>query len=148
MCADKAGRRETLDAEVNAERTPRELRLVRLKPEKDAEKLPEYELPIPGEVIAEAFGLRLAARVTGDMGADLTPAKLRAHKAGDCVHLRYSAGLKRVKEVLERLKIPSDQRKNWPVLEWKGEIVWIRGSVAESNVGTAAGLEIQAQDLT
>jgi tRNA(Ile)-lysidine synthase len=52
-----------------------------------------------------------------------------------------------MKEVLERLKIPPDQRKSWPILEWQGEIVWMRGAELESQAGTAAGLKIEARDL-
>jgi tRNA(Ile)-lysidine synthase len=142
MCAQKASQREILTSEVHAERTARELRLVR--GESAGQKLPEYEVPIPGEVIAEAFGLHLTARTTAS--AD-SPARLRVHRPGDRVHLRYSSGLKRIKEVLERLQIPSDKRKVWPVLEWQGEIVWIRGLEIESRAGAAAGLSIEARDL-
>ncbi len=144
MCVDKAGRRETLTAEIHAERTPRELRLVRGKRET---KLPEYQVPVPGEVAAEAFGFRLTIAVTGDC-ANIIPAVLRTAKPGDRAQLRYSAGLKRMKEVLERLKIPSDERKNWPVLEWQGEIVWIRGAEVESAAAVSAGLVIGTHDLS
>jgi len=50
--------------------------------------------------------------------------------------------------VLERLKIPSDERKNWPVLEWQGEIVWIRGAEVESAAAVSAGLVIRTHDLS
>ncbi len=109
MLAARAGRRETLTARVHAERTPRELRLVRLQAENGAVKPLEYEIPIPGEMVADTFGLRMVTHV-GVTGR-FPPAKLRVYKAGDRVRLRYSSGLKRIKEVLERLKVPSDQRK-------------------------------------
>lgn len=144
MCA-KAGSRETLTAQVHAERTPRELRLVRLAGACD-EKLPEYDVPIPGEVAAETFGFRLITQVSKNPGPASPQGKLRVHKAGDRVHLRYSNGLKRIKEVLERLKVPPDQRREWPVLEWEGEIVWMRDAEVESTAGTAAGLKIEVQN--
>jgi tRNA(Ile)-lysidine synthase len=148
MCEKKAGRRETLTSEVHAERTPRELRLVSQEQEEPAEDLPEYEVPIPGEVTAAAFGLRLVVHVAGKNPAPgSSAAKLRAHRAGDRVHLRYSAGLKRIKEVLERLKVPPNQRKKWPVLEWQGQIVWIRDADVESAAGAAAGLRIDVEYL-
>lgn len=149
MCSMKAGRRETLTVQVHAERTLRELRLIRAESETGArrENLPEYEVSVPGEVRAEAFGLRLTIRVTGDWAKLSSHAKLRVHKAGDRVRLPHSSGLKRMKEVLERLHVPSDERKNWPVLEWQGEIVWVRDAVVESLVAASAGLEIQADEL-
>ena len=147
MCEGKAGKRETLTAQVRAERTPRELRLIREKAALPEEKLPEYEVLIPGEVIAEAFGLRLIASVTRQVDPSPQPAKLRIHKPGDRAQLRYSLGPKRMKEILERLKVPSDERKTWPVLEWQGEIVWMRGAELESAVSAASGLTIRAENL-
>lgn len=146
MSAGKAGLRETLAEQVRAERTPRELRLVRLQAEGNAAELPEYKLSIPGEVTAEAFGFRLIAKVKGNPVLT-SAAKLRTHKAGDRVRLRYSSGPKRIKDVLERLKVPSDQRKSWPVLEWQGEIVWVRNTAVESSVGTLTGLEVHIEEL-
>ncbi len=146
MVAGKAGLRETLAEQVRAERTPRELRLVQLQPEGNTAELPEYELPIPGEVTAEAFGFRLIAQVK-ENPVLTSAAKLRTHKAGDRVRLRYSSGPKRIKDVLERLKVPPDQRERWPVLEWQGEIVWIRNTAIESSVGAAAGLEVHIEEL-
>jgi tRNA(Ile)-lysidine synthase len=147
MCEGKAGRRETLTAQVRVERTPRELRLIRQEATALEVNLPEYELPIPGEITAEAFGLRLVANITRNVDVASMPAKLRTHKPGDRARLRYSFGPKRMKEVLERLKVPPDQRKSWPILEWQGEIVWMRGAELESQAGAAAGLKIEARDL-
>src|SRR5271155_5014523 len=120
MSGNKAGRRETLTAQVHAERTTRELRLVRLQSEANTAKLREYEVPIPGEVVADTFGFRMVTCV--ENSGQFSLAKLRAHKAGDRVRLRYSSGLKRIKDVLERLKVPADRRKSWLVLEWQDEI--------------------------
>lgn len=146
MCGNKAGRRESLTSGVHVERTLRELRIVRKQPEAASVKLPEYEVPIPGEVAADAFGICLTIHVNGSQG-QLSPARLRAHKAGDRVRLRYSSGLKRIKDVLERLRIPSEQRKTWPVLEWQGEIVWMRAAEVESSTCLAAGLKIEAREM-
>ena len=91
--------------------------------------------------------MRLVANITKHVDAESMPAKLRAHKPGDRARLQYSLGPKRMKEVLERLKVPPDQRKNWPILEWQGEIIWMRGAELESQAGAAAGLKIEARDL-
>lgn len=148
MCEGRASRRETLTAEVRAERTPRELRIVREGAAGRAEAFPECELLVPGEVIAAAYGFRLIARVGGDAGGDFPAARLRSHKAGDRVRLRYTVGPKRIKEVLERLQVPSGERKNWPVVEWQGEIVWMRGIEVESAAGAASGLKIEMEVLS
>jgi tRNA(Ile)-lysidine synthase len=145
ISANKAGWRETLTAQVHAERTPRELRLVRTQPKIDTGNPPDYEVSIPGEVVANTFGFRMVTQV--GVRDPFPSAKLRGYRAGDRVCLRHSRGPKRIKEVLERLRVPVDQRKNWPVLEWQGEIVWMRGAVIESSLGEAVGLKITTHDL-
>jgi tRNA(Ile)-lysidine synthase len=42
---------------------------------------------------------------------------LRNWKPGDRVRLRYSSGPRKVKEVLERLRVTGTSRAVWPVLE-------------------------------
>ena len=145
MCEGKAGRRQTLTAEVRAERSPRELRLVRSRSSKTGEQA-EYDVAIPGEVVAEAYGLRLTASVShGDFSG--LHAKLRGHKPGDRVRLRYSSSFKKVKEVLERMRVPSGERADWPVLECQGEIVWMRGADVVSGIGESAGFRIEVEEL-
>jgi tRNA(Ile)-lysidine synthase len=58
-------------------------------------------------------------------------AVLRTWKAGDRVHLRYSSGSRKVKEVLERMKVTGEERTRWPVVEIAGRIVWMRGVEVE-----------------
>lgn len=145
LCEGKAGHREGVTASLRAERTPRELRLIREVQRDQKTEPPEYQMPIPGELNAEAFALRLTATVS-HLESSGHPARLRVHKPGDRVQLRYSSGAKRIKEVLERMRVPSSQRKHWPVLEWKGEIVWMRGADLASSAGEAAGLKIDVTE--
>ncbi len=63
------------------------------------------------------------------------PATLRSWKPGDRVTLRHSAGPKKVKEVLERLKVSGSQRALWPVLDWQGIILWMQGVQLEFHPG-------------
>jgi hypothetical protein len=56
---------------------------------------------------------------------------LRVWKAGDRVRLRYTLREQKVKEVLGRLKATASERAVWPVLEWGGRIVWMRGAEVE-----------------
>ncbi len=137
MVATNVARRETLTAELRAERTPRELRLVYAEVT-TAGAPAEYALPIPGEV--EGFGLRVQA-----VSAKTLPAAtLRAARAGDRVRLRYSGGPKKVKEVLERMGIAAGDRAGWPVVEWQGEIIWMRGAVLDS---LAEGVSVSAEPV-
>ncbi|MBW4043760.1 MAG: tRNA lysidine(34) synthetase TilS [Acidobacteria bacterium] len=132
MCGFESGapaRREVLSAQLIAERTPRELRLLRTQPESAAAaSLPEYTIAVPGEILAPAFCLRLSITAAEALPA----ATLRAPRSGDRVRLRYTSAPKRLKEVFERLRIPAAERASWPILEWQGQIVWMRGADVEN----------------
>ena len=131
----KAGQKLELSGGLRAERTPRELRLVSgpiSTRGKTPEVSPEYRVPIPGEVRADRFGIRLRIDLAcgPDEGAEPAPSQpacLRNWRAGDRVRLRYSSGPRKVKEVLERLRVTGSARALWPVLELDGRIVWMQG---------------------
>jgi tRNA(Ile)-lysidine synthase len=113
-----------------------------------AETAPEYCGPIPGEIHAPGFGLRLRIEVdevrmlqtqpAGD-GSSVSgqTARLRNWRPGDRVRLRYSSGPRKVKEVLERLRVTGTGRSVWPVLEVDGRIVWMKGVEVEQEAGLA-----------
>jgi len=146
----RAGQKRTLPAGLLAERTPRELRLSTATAGPAAGEL-EWTVPIPGEIEAPVFGVRLKvsagptklgsgghganqhgasqdAEKQGD-AAEAAPmrATLRNWKAGDRVRLRHSARIHKVKEVLAHLRVTGSDRALWPVLEVAGRIVWMRG---------------------
>jgi tRNA(Ile)-lysidine synthase len=142
----RAGQKLALPNNLRAERTARELRLsTSLCPTPKDEGPEAYEAAIPGEIDAQAFRLRLriefrdAARddardrataqatPNGRSGPSPKTATLRNWKPGDRVRLRHSAGPRKVKEVLERLRVTGSDRAVWPVLEIGGQIVWMRG---------------------
>jgi len=118
----RAGQRLSLAGMLGAERTPREIRLSRnFGHAAAAKQSEEVQLPVPGE--ATAFGWRFLAR-----GAQPSaPATIRNWKPGDRVTLRYSSGPRKIKEVLERLKVTGTDRGQWPVVEWQGRIAWMQG---------------------
>jgi tRNA(Ile)-lysidine synthase len=62
---------------------------------------------------------------------------LRNWKPGDRVMLRYSSGPRKVKEVLERLRVTGTNRAQWPVLELDGRIIWMRGAELQPEPGIA-----------
>ena len=126
MVAPDGPRKQQLTAELRAERTPRELRLLREAPHAGPAEPEAVELPIPGE--AEGFGARLRAVVAPGVRADgLAPAVLRAPRAGDRVKLRHSRVAKPLKDIFERIQLDAEARKTWPLVAWEGRIVWMRG---------------------
>ena len=143
--AGRAGQKLELAEGLRAERTPRELRLAILPDGRaKGQAIPEYEVAIPGEVTAEAFGLWLRIEVTAPRAAiEGRTATLRNWRPGDRVLLRHSSGPRKAKEVLERLRVTGSGRQVWPVLELDGRIVWMRGVEVEP----AAGVRIVATGL-
>ena len=132
----KAGQKLELAQGLRADRTHREIRLSRgpNTPSVDHVREPaQYECVIPGELAATAFGCHMRLDLAGPAPApdssdgERLKAVLRSWKPGDRVHLRYSSGPRKVKEVLERMKVTGDDRTQWPVLEVAGRIVWMRG---------------------
>jgi tRNA(Ile)-lysidine synthase len=137
----RAGQKAELAQGLRAERTHRELRLTAGGGEA-GEVAGAYEVSIPGEAVAAAFGLRLRIEV-GDAQAVARQGLLRAWKPGDRVTLRHSGGPRKVKEVLERLRVSGADRANWPVLEMEGRIVWMQGVAVEME----PGMKISADPL-
>lgn len=152
----RAGQRLSLPQGLGVERTARELRFT-IGPERAAKgssaggQEQQYSGPIPGTIDAPSFGVRLRieripTKVTERVGKDfLAPgATLRNWRPGDRVRLRYSSGLRKVKEVLERKHVTGLERTVWPVLEAGGQIVWMRGVELEP----LPGLTITAEDTS
>jgi tRNA(Ile)-lysidine synthase len=114
---------------ITVERSLREIRLSR----RSAAPIPgpAYPFSIPGEIRAPEYGLCLhGARTQEGLGG--ASAVLRSWKAGDRVTLAHSRGPKKVAEVLDRIHVLGEARKNWPVVEWEGKIVWMRGVKVEA----------------
>jgi len=138
----RAGQKRELSHGLRAERTPRELRLTVEAPSAGSEPVPTSSVSIPGEIEAPAFGVRL--RIDGPATPQLT-ATLRNWKPGDRVSLRYSSGPRKVKEVLERMRVTGTDRALWPVLvvagpgvagpQIPGRIAWMKGVEVEPEQG-------------
>jgi len=147
----RSGQKCELAQGLSAERTQRELRLAGVQsgarragtlldrpdrqPAQGSGPVPEFILEIPGEVEASVFALRLCAEVLAPLAVAGRQATLRNWKPGDRVRLRYSSGPKKVKEVLERMKVTGADRRVWPVLELAGRIVWMQGVEVEPEPG-------------
>jgi tRNA(Ile)-lysidine synthase len=142
----RAGQKLELAQGLRAERTHRELRLTAdgglESGSRAAEATAEYEGTVPGVIDAPLFGIRLKISAQGSGGRAVEAAervKLRNWRAGDRVTLRYSSGPRKVKEVLERLRVTGSARQVWPVLEMDGRIVWMR----EVELQPEPGIEIE-----
>ncbi len=119
----RSGQQLDLPGPIAAERTARELRISPMA-RKAAVSTPsvQIQLPIPGE--ASAFGWHFLARSE----TIVPPAAIRNWRPGDRVTLRYSSGPRKIKEVLERLKVTGSDRQQWPVVAWEGQILWMQGA--------------------
>jgi tRNA(Ile)-lysidine synthase len=136
--AGRPGQKCELAAGLRAERSHRELRLSiqsGAAEEQGVQRHAQMEVPVPGE--AEGLGLRVKIEAPGHQTFAVSPrlAVLRSWKAGDRVVLRHSSGPRKVKEVLERMKVSGVERAHWPVLELNGRIVWMQGVAVEGEPG-------------
>ena len=131
---------------LHAERTARELRLeAGPATNKGSDGPPVYCLPVPGELEARAFGLRIKIEcATADVPrGPAAAARLRSWAPGDRARLRYSGSPRKVKEILERMRVSGSDRAIWPVLELDGRIVWMKGVELEPE----PGLTVRAEAL-
>jgi len=147
----RAGQKRELAGGLLGVRMHRELRLSiqAVAPENAVKEVAEVEIPVPGE--GEGFGVRVRIEMVptgigspppsaveherGEVRNHQDTAVLRAWKAGDRVHLRHSSGPRKVKEVLERMKVAGEARARWPVVELGGRIVWMQGVQVEGEPG-------------
>ena len=127
----------------------------RLRLEKRAEK-PEHSdyelaLPIPGEVLVEAVGIVLRARLA-ESGKRLKAGELRVRnwRPGDRYWPAHSGSEKKVKELLQDRRVPAERKAAWPVVVSREEIVWVPGFeypekwVTESGEGVVVEIVRQA----
>lgn len=143
MCEPEGTRKAQLAAELRAERTARELRLLRVTG--TAAKCLTHEpveAPIPGEVEGLGVRLRLTMTAGAHRDAGMTPAILRSPRPGDRAQLRHSRGAKSFKEIFERMNIDAAARRAWPILEWTGRIVWMRDVALEAEAEIPFAIEV------
>jgi tRNA(Ile)-lysidine synthase len=140
----KGGQKLELAHGLRAERMHREMRLsIGPDPEASDDKTEQYECVIPGELTAPRFGCRVRLEVMSSDVSGSKPQKavLRSWRPGDRVHLRYASGSRKIKEVLERMKVTGSERIHWPVLEVGGRILWMRGVELEPHAGIRVWVE-------
>jgi tRNA(Ile)-lysidine synthase len=136
---------------LQAERTPRELKLqVGQGKEAASGASPVYELSIPGEVTAPAFGFRLEATIGKPSEVPQPGACLRASRPEDRIRLRHSRSPMKIPDAFKRVgkHRPAESGSGWqPVLVWRGEIVWVPGLEIESEAAREAFLVVKETPL-
>ncbi|HTZ56818.1 MAG TPA: tRNA lysidine(34) synthetase TilS [Acidobacteriaceae bacterium] len=125
LVRNSGGARFDLPDGLRVERTLREIRFSRGLVEPETALAQAF--PIPGEILAPQYGIHLRAEA-----ATAASATLRPWKPGDRVTLRHSRGPKKVAGVLDRLRVVGRERKNWPVVESDGRIIWMQGVEVEA----------------
>jgi tRNA(Ile)-lysidine synthase len=132
-----AGQRLELANGLTAERTQRELRLSTSHGAHPKSKTAQAaETAVPGRIDAPAFGISLQIDLDGvKPPSGPATAILRNWRPGDRVRLRYSSGPRKVKEVLEHLRVTGSERTFWPVLEYDGRLIWMQGAELEPEPG-------------
>ena len=124
---------------LTAERTVRELRIVRIAETTTlGGPLPELMVPVPGVLEPVEYGLRVT---TDGSLPDGTTLLLRTPRAGDQVRLPHSGGVKTVKEALERRGLSAAERRACPVLAVGSRIVWMSGMEVEQTPGIQVVVE-------
>jgi tRNA(Ile)-lysidine synthase len=153
---EKPGKKVALPGGLVANRTARELQFSR-----SVQELPKnyhYPLPIPGEVAVPELGFTIRARLisAGKQKASgynaaslLNPSLLgpelsvRNWRAGDRFFPAHSQSPKKVKDLLQPARLgqelSSAQRSIWPVIESRGQIVWMRGFPVAHDFASSSG---------
>jgi tRNA(Ile)-lysidine synthase len=138
----RAGQKLELAQGLRAERTHRELRFTAQpsgsSPANSTKVAPEFRFSVPGIVEAPAFGLLLRVEFSTAHPALAEVPKtaiLRSWLPGDRVRVHHSSRPRKVKEVLEHMKVTGTARLAWPVLEMEGRIVWMKGIELEPEPG-------------
>jgi tRNA(Ile)-lysidine synthase len=77
--------------------------------------------------------------------------RVRNWHEGDRFRQAHSSGEKKVKDLLQDLKVPKEQRRNWPVVSSGGRVIWVRGTRAlplwfADQCGGLQRLVIEAQE--
>jgi tRNA(Ile)-lysidine synthetase-like protein len=106
----------------------------------DLERLEPALLPVPGSarlhsgaplVRAKEAEIRAGAYNEGSSWLDGSlapgPFVLRPWRSGDRCGPAGERGARSLHELLQCKKIPAWDRFEWPVLEWRGQVVWTRG---------------------
>lgn len=102
----------------------------------------DYVVPIPGGVVIPALGVRLEVLTNTALDGGYNSGnnslgtkcefKVRNWRAGDRFWPGHTKAPKKVKELLQELRVTGTKRQLWPVITLGEEIVWMRGFTLHS----------------
>ena len=119
----------------------------------------QYELALPGEVFVMELGVRFAAEMVDVEGVPeqerqglLDPSMgtkvvIRNWRAGDRYWPANTSKERKVKELLSDRHATGPEKKLWPVAEWHGELVWMRGFAAPKAWQASSGRAIWIREI-
>jgi len=100
----------------------------------------EYRLPVPGSIEVPQTGSRFEALLVSPAASEgynpddlLDPARLdgelwvRNWRPGDRFWPAHRKAAKKIKELLEERHLRGMERRRWPVVVNRGDLVWVRG---------------------
>ena len=130
LCSSGSGKEVHLPGGLKVQREFEELRFTQ-------ESSPcafVYQLSVPGEILIKEVGKSVVARRVKGEGEGRTLIKwgngslvVRNRRPGDEYRLSPGSGTKKLKELLQRERIPRSQRDRLLILEGNNEIMWVEG---------------------
>jgi tRNA(Ile)-lysidine synthase len=130
LCAAGSGREIHLPGGLKVQREFEELRFTRESSPCDF----WYQLSVPGEILIKEVGKSVVARRVRAGGKGKTLIKwgdndliVRNRRPGDEYRVSPRSGTRKLKELLQRKRIPRSQRDKLLILEGNNEIMWVEG---------------------
>jgi tRNA(Ile)-lysidine synthase len=136
-------KRLQLSEQIYAQRTAREIQIIREPVASQPPAALEYTLPIPGKLRVPELGLHFITRLQPGLPPQPPEALIRTARPGDRVTQRFTSGPKKIKDILERLHLSAAQRQQFPLVVWpatgaNSQIIWLRD--VEIDPSTLSGL--------
>jgi tRNA(Ile)-lysidine synthase len=106
----------------------------------------EYSLPVPGRVEVREIGSCFEARLVSTDAQGYNPEdfldqsllqgglRVRNWRAGDRFWPAHTKAPKKIKELLQQQHLTGIERRLWPVVAGKNEILWVRGFPAPKHL--------------
>ena len=155
LCSSGSGREVHLPGGLKVQREFEELRFTR-------ESSPcafLYQLSVPGKILIKEVGKSVVARKATTQGKGRTLIKwggdsliVRNRRPGDEYCVSPGSGATKLKELLQRKRIPRSQRDKLLILEGNDEIMWVEGFPPHPDYriqeGDPAAVEIEVRGET
>jgi tRNA(Ile)-lysidine synthase len=153
-CDAELGKSGSLPGGWVVSRNATELRFDRAAPIGKTNMDYEYSLRVPGRIkVAETGTWFEAALVSARVGGGYNPdhlldstllgkeLRVRNWRAGDRFWPVHTKAPKKIKELLQELRISGSERKLWPVVVHGADVVWVRGFPVPGRLRIREGVE-------